>query len=49
MGVEARSFTPVVGLSALGRGLMDFGVSVNLGEGLEVAAMAVGDLPVDVV
>ena len=49
MGVEARSFGPVVGLTALGRGLMDLGVAVNLGEGLEAAAMAVGELPVDVV
>jgi hypothetical protein len=49
MGVEARSFNPVVGLSALGRGLMDLGVAVNLGEGLEAAAMAIGDLSVDVV
>ena len=49
MGVEARSFNPVVGLSALGRGLHDLGVTVHLGEGLEAAAMAIGDLPVEAV
>lgn len=49
MGVQARSFNPVVGLSALGRGLLDLGVDVNLGEGLEAAAMAIGDLPVEAV
>ncbi len=48
MGLQARSFHPVVGLSALGRGLLDHGVAVNLGEGLEAAAVAIGDLPVEV-
>ena len=38
LGPTTRSFYPAVGLLALGRGLMDLGVSVNLGTGLEAAA-----------
>ena len=49
MGIAARSFEPVVGLSALGRGLMDFGVEVSLGDGLEAAAMAVGEAALETV
>jgi pyridoxamine--pyruvate transaminase len=37
MGVTARSLYPVVGLSALGRGLADLGVKVNVGAGVEAA------------
>jgi pyridoxamine--pyruvate transaminase len=37
MGVTARSVYPIVGLSALGRGLADLGVPVQIGDGLEAA------------
>jgi pyridoxamine--pyruvate transaminase len=37
MGVTARSLHPVVGLSALGRGLADLGVPLRVGEGVEAA------------
>jgi len=37
MGVTARSLYPVVGLSAVGRGLTDLGVKVDLGAGVEAA------------
>jgi pyridoxamine---pyruvate transaminase len=37
LGPTARSFYPAVGLLALGRGLIDLGVDVNLGSGLEAA------------
>jgi pyridoxamine--pyruvate transaminase len=37
MGPSARSLYPVVGLAAVGRTLVDLGVPVNVGEGLEAA------------
>ncbi|MFH0916778.1 MAG: alanine--glyoxylate aminotransferase family protein [bacterium] len=37
MGVTARSLYPIVGLSALGRGLADLGVKVDVGAGVEAA------------
>jgi pyridoxamine--pyruvate transaminase len=37
MGVTARSLYPVIGLSALGRSLLDLGVKVDVGAGVEVA------------
>ncbi|MBC7294158.1 MAG: alanine--glyoxylate aminotransferase family protein, partial [Thermoleophilia bacterium] len=37
MGVTARSLYPVVGLSAVGRGLRDLGVKVDIGAGVEAA------------
>lgn len=37
MGVASRSLNPIVGLSALGRGLADLGVPVSVGEGVEAA------------
>jgi pyridoxamine--pyruvate transaminase len=37
MGKTARSLYPVVGLAALGRGLADLGVPVNVGAGLAAA------------
>lgn len=37
MGVTARSLYAVVGLAALGRGLVDMGVSLDIGAGLEAA------------
>jgi pyridoxamine--pyruvate transaminase len=37
MGPSARSLYPVVGLAALGRTLVDLGVPVRVGEGLEAA------------
>jgi pyridoxamine---pyruvate transaminase len=49
MGVEARSFYPLVGLAALGRGLLDLGVSIRLGDGLEAAAAAIGERTAEVV
>jgi hypothetical protein len=33
----------VVGLTAVGRGLLDLGVSVNIGAGLEAAITAIGE------
>jgi pyridoxamine---pyruvate transaminase len=49
MGVQARSFYPVVGLTALGRGLLDLGVAVSLGDGLEAAAVTIGELTLEIV
>jgi pyridoxamine--pyruvate transaminase len=43
LGPTARSFYPAVGLLALGRGLMDLGVDVKLGSGLEAAAEVIAD------
>jgi pyridoxamine--pyruvate transaminase len=43
MGLTARSFHLIVGLTALGRGLIDLGVPVSLGEGLEAAATAIAE------
>ena len=37
MGVTARSLYPVVGLAALGRGLLDLGVELDVGAGLQAA------------
>lgn len=37
MGVTARSLYPVIGLSALGRSLLDLGVKVDVGAGVEAA------------
>jgi pyridoxamine--pyruvate transaminase len=37
MGPAADSLTPVVALSALGRGMADLGVEVEIGDGLEAA------------
>lgn len=37
MGVTARSLYPVVGLAALGRGLADLGVKLDVGAGVEAA------------
>lgn len=37
MGVTARSLTPIVGLTALGRGLADMGVPVRIGDGVDAA------------
>lgn len=37
MGISARSLHPVVGLAAVGRTLLDLGVRVDLGAGLEAA------------
>lgn len=48
MGVTARSFYPLVGLSAVGRGLLDLGVDVSLGDGLEAATMAIGELALEI-
>ncbi|HZO77816.1 MAG TPA: alanine--glyoxylate aminotransferase family protein [Solirubrobacteraceae bacterium] len=47
MGVQARSFGPLAGLCALGRGLMELGVQVKLGEGLEAAAMLVDQVALE--
>ncbi len=49
MGTAARSFGPVVGLCALGRGLSDLGIEVSLGEGLEAATLAVGEVELQTV
>ena len=43
MGVTARSLYPVVGLSALGRGLVDLGVKVDVGAGVEAALGVISD------
>ena len=43
MGVTARSLYPVVGLSALGRGLVDLGVMVDVGAGVEAALAVISD------
>lgn len=37
MGVASRSLNPIVGLSALGRGLADLGVPVSVGQGVDAA------------
>ncbi len=42
MGVTARSLYPVVGLSALGRTLIDLGVKLELGAGVEAALSVMG-------
>lgn len=45
MGVTARSMYPIVGLSALGRGLRDLGVDVRIGDGLEAALAVLAATP----
>jgi pyridoxamine--pyruvate transaminase len=40
MGLSARSLHPVVGLAALGRTLLDLGVQVDVGAGVEAALAA---------
>ena len=42
MGVTARSLYPVVGLAALARGLVDLGVQLDVGAGLETALEHLG-------
>ncbi|MEX2623913.1 MAG: aminotransferase class V-fold PLP-dependent enzyme [Acidimicrobiia bacterium] len=37
MGETARGMYPVIGVAALGRGLLDFGQEIDLGRGLEAA------------
>jgi pyridoxamine---pyruvate transaminase len=37
MGPAARSLYPLVAISALGRGLLDLGVSVDVGAGAQAA------------
>jgi pyridoxamine---pyruvate transaminase len=37
MGPAADSLTPVVALAALGRGMADLGVEVDIGDGLDAA------------
>jgi pyridoxamine--pyruvate transaminase len=43
MGPAADSLNPVVGLSALGRGLKDVGVDVQIGAGVEAALEAIAE------
>ena len=45
MGPASRSLDPVVALAALGKGLADFGVAVEIGAGVE-AALEVLEEPV---
>lgn len=42
MGPSATSLHPVVALAALGKGLRDFGVGVDIGAGLEAAIEVLG-------
>ncbi len=42
MGPAATSLHPVVALSALGKGLADFGVEVSIGAGVEAALDVLG-------
>ena len=46
MGPAARSLHPVVALSALGRGLVDLGVPVAVGDGVEAALEVLSEAPV---
>ncbi|MGH2963624.1 MAG: pyridoxal-phosphate-dependent aminotransferase family protein [Solirubrobacterales bacterium] len=46
MGPASRSLNPVVALSALGKGLSDFGIAVEVGAGVE-AALEVLEEPVE--
>jgi pyridoxamine--pyruvate transaminase len=43
MGPAARSFYPLVAVTALGRGLADHGVSVDIGAGAEAVAQAIAE------
>jgi pyridoxamine--pyruvate transaminase len=43
MGPAADSLNPVVGVSALGRGLKDLGADVHIGAGVEAALEAIGE------
>jgi pyridoxamine---pyruvate transaminase len=45
MGPAADSLNPVVGVSALGRGLKDLGVDVQIGAGVEAALEAIAEAP----
>ena len=45
IGETARSLHPVVGLAALGQGLRDLGVAVDVGAGLEAALAALSARP----
>jgi pyridoxamine--pyruvate transaminase len=45
MGPAADSLNPVVGVSALGRGLKDLGVDVQIGAGVEAALEAIAGAP----
>lgn len=49
MGVTARGLHPAIGIAALGRTLLDLGVDVRLGEGLEAALdiVSTGDVEAD--
>ena len=42
MGPAADSLNPVVALGALGRGLKDLGIDVQIGDGLEAALEVIG-------
>ncbi len=44
MGVTANTMYPVVGVAALGRGLADFGVAVDIGGGVEAALSVLSSL-----
>jgi pyridoxamine--pyruvate transaminase len=43
MGPAARSLNPLVAVTALGRGLADFGVPVDIGAGAEAVAQVISD------
>jgi pyridoxamine---pyruvate transaminase len=43
MGPAADSLNPVVGVSALGRGLKDLGVDVQIGAGVEATLEAIAE------
>jgi pyridoxamine--pyruvate transaminase len=43
MGPAARSFYPLVGVTALGRGLADLGVAVDIGAGAEAVAQVIAE------
>ena len=45
IGETARSLHPIVGLAALGQGLRDLGVAVNVGAGLDAALAALSARP----
>ena len=45
MGPAADSLTPVVALSALGRGLADLGADVAIGDGVEAALEVLSSQP----
>jgi pyridoxamine--pyruvate transaminase len=43
MGVTARGLHPMIGLAGLGRALMDLGVSLDLGAGLDAALSTISE------